>query len=105
MLILRDVVQIELGGLLCLFLGHVDDPEGCLLARASVRVLVDIFLRYCLDSDIVELAPDVLVVVLDEGVVVTRLRVAIVDTNSVQVVRTLLILKRFKCFINLILQI
>lgn len=68
--VLEHMVQIKLGGILGLFFRKVHNPKSGLLALATVGVLEDILLLGDFHFDIVELSPDVSVVVLNEGVVV-----------------------------------
>lgn len=79
-------VDIERSVLLEEVLGDIDQPVGSHATVATHTLLKHILLVDCRHPDIIELAPDALVVVADKCKVVSALGAAIVDADRMQMV-------------------
>ena len=62
------------------------------MALTAISMFKDVLLRNDVDFDVVKFTPNILVVVFDESIIVAGLSASIVNTNSMYVVSTNLIL-------------
>lgn len=102
-------VEWQLLTLVLLFFGDVDDPVGRFSVATSHGLLKHLGFFDLTHPVVIVLAPDTLIVVLNVRVVMTALCRAVVDTDTVQIVRHLLegdilILKQVLLVLDLLLQ-
>ena len=86
------MVQIVLGGGLYFLSWQINNPKRGLEALSSISLFKDILLRNDVDFDVIEFAPNILVMVFYKRVVVARLSASIMDADSMDVVSSKIIL-------------
>ena len=82
---------------------NVKHPKGSCLSLTSICLENDIFFSDDADGEVIKLAPKVLIVVFDEDKVVSLLSVTIVDTDRVQNVCVLFLVKLVEYVLNVVL--
>ncbi len=80
------MVQIVLGGGLYFLPWQINNPKRGFEALPSISLLEDILLWNDVDFDVIKFAPNILILVFDKRVVVTRLSASIMDADSMDVV-------------------
>lgn len=82
---------------------NVKHPKCSCLSLTSICLENDIFFSDDADVEVIKLAPNVLIVVLDEDKVVSLLSVTIVDTDRVQNVCVLFLVKLVEYVLYIVL--